>query len=285
MNTSFLRGELFFSAISFLLSSLVVLFLKGMSVFAFVIILGQAHFLLGYLYKLMSPHNQKVAWKRFSVLTPTLLLFATYIYFNQNYLPHLIFVTLIIFVIHFSLDDAKMLGFLERKNKIYLVSLVTLSYLLLFLQKIYFVANVIIVPLLVAIVLLFIFVSIVMWRIRKSRVGQWEYYIVALFNVLFCSMALFVIPLSIYQISGFIILYHYLRWYIHYYGKLKGEELQYFIHISLSVNALFIFLAVMFTLLHSRGFLVTIFHPVYFYTWTLIHIFVTFNYNEVKLSR
>lgn len=260
---------------------LVTFLLDTKSIFIFVVIFGHAHFLLGYLYKIFSKNNQRVSFLRFIILAPIFFLLGSFVYFQENSLPYLIFLTLFIFTLHLAIDDTKIFGFENNEEKVVPIFFITGSYSLLFYHQLFFLSDF---SIRIIFGLVIVLAVVLGFRVLKS-VAVFKKLppesVMIIFGLV-PLISLFLPNTTIYGISGFIILYHYIRWYVYYYTKLQREERVYFVNLSVAVNALFMLLAVIYALSGVHSSLVVLFHPAYFYAWTLIHIFVSFNYSDIK---
>ncbi len=92
-----------------------------------------------------------------------------------------------------------------------------------------------------------------------------------------------IVDVSIYKIAGFIILFHYARWYLYYFKKFTDYEKTYYARAVIICNALSITGFFLYTQFNIFEFLFVIYSPLFFYYWTLMHIFLTMRKTDFKM--
>lgn len=88
--------------------------------------------------------------------------------------------------------------------------------------------------------------------------------------------AMLVIPwiLSIEVMLGFIVLFHYARWYTHFYFRLRthAERFREYVRDVVVINGFIVALFAVFVASSRSTILVYMFAPTYFYAWTILHV-------------
>lgn len=269
--------------ISTILSLALVILIPDMQLLSLLILLGQAHFFIAYFYSNKAGKIDSAYIRRFSTYFVIFFTLSVYILTVQTSLfPVFVLFTLILFVIHYVNDEFKLSNF-TSDNQILLTSSIAFFFLPTIYNKLLHntpVVNWISVAtgtlLLVA----------YFWKntdALKKILSDIQVLVFVCLNVVAITMLNNMNNVSIVQISGFIILFHYIRWYIYYFYRLSGKEREFYLQVIFSIHILILSMFVLYTLDVHNVLLVYFFHPVFFYMWTTIHILVSIRPNDYKL--
>ena len=257
--------------------------LSDTKILAAIIFFGQGHFLLSYVYANISG---KINTSFFKVFVPlTLILGVLCFLFQDNYLFYsiLLFISSVLFTAHYCNDEFKIAGFGGLQNKLLLVMPVVLSFSAVFISRLFhvdkLVSSAIALP-----SFIFFFIFIKYYKkdpVQKLSKGFLFFYISNLFIPL---IVLWYENISASQVLGFIIFFHYSRWYFFYFRKFEGKALTVYLDMVIWVNVL-IFLTFFEYLLAPRsGILYLFYSPLFFYAWTIIHILVFLRKSDYTLT-
>jgi hypothetical protein len=272
--------------VSLLLTSLALFLGDRLSVLTLFIVLGQGHFFSTYFFQFKSG---KITKKYLAVYAFAALVLG--VVFLGTIRPEILVVTTsIYFVIHFMRDEIHHLETQKNRSAGLNILPVILGYtgILLSLKVVDFTPYLLtmrfdggIFPgaalyfMLMALGV-FLYKAYSDWKdgsVTNPRNGYFHACSLALFAVYLSG-----IPLYAEQVMGFIILYHYSNWYLHYYFKLKTQPvrqktyLRDVILVNLFTLALYYFTARSNLMPVPDGF---IFMPYFFYIWTLLHLVAT----------
>ncbi len=261
---------------------LVIFFVQQKTLLFFVIIFGQAHFIIAYFYRNKAGKIDGSYLKMFSYVSVIVGLLAFFVYKNVYFFPYWIFFTLIIFVTHYILDEFKLNeGEVILNNRILAVGAAVFSFTALFIKKIFDISNININFLLFSASLLLL-ISFLATN-KKSIFKFTKELNITLFFLLLNIVTPFTLLLfskvTIIHISAFIILYHYIRWYVYYYQKFElsdnCQELYFYLDTVMWIHAFVFMLYVQYSISPNAGVLHYIFTPLFFYGWTIIHIIMS----------
>ena len=237
------------------------------------VLFGQAHFLITYIYtqKARGIDRRYIAklCALLLILTPLCFLVVRY----RNLLPWLILCTATLFVIHYINDEFKIAGIKDFQYKGLALLSITLSYIMAFTSKL-FVAERPLLPVLCTISLA-LFLLFTYFFFHHKQQGTTSTFLFLLANVLVPSVLAFTNTLSVQQLLGFIVLFHYVRWYLYYFQKFTGEELTYYWDMILWCHIFVTIVFVQFILAPHTGIPPLFFSPTFFYGWTIIHILLS----------
>jgi len=277
-----------FDRISFLVSALAaflyVYLLPGDVVLRSVIVFGQAHFLISYIYRNKSGKIDKTYLLKFLLLCVFLGFTCAYIYFHLAWFPVIIFVTLMTFVLHYFFDELKISN-LDIDNKLFGALAAFFAFASIFLRMIFHVGPTVLYLCCVLSAFFSVLFTYFLFSKTENRFGQLKVFLFFLLNVSVPIYLTFNGGVDILKISGFIILFHYIRWYLRYFERFRGTaELDlYFDFIILS--HIFVILAFFeYVLSPNVGILYGFYSPLYFYAWTLIHIILSIRKEDYKLA-
>lgn len=285
-------NPIFLQVASIIFLFLVLFSVPVYTIIPMVIVFGQAHFIIAYIYSaIVKKINSSYAlkWMLYVILFGTLamLSLAYSSSSNINTLAVWIDFTLFIFVIHYTLDEFKLNGFDAEMKHRYLAGLgVAFAFLGVIVTKLWnFPPNIYSVSTLIpAIILIALFFKI---NSPKKFLGTQSGIAVILFialNLIIPTLTLLTPSITIYHISGFIVIYHYIRWYIFYFNRFSSNKayLEYYLDIILWVHFLIFILYFQYRLAPFAGFLFYFFHPAYFYAWTMVHICLAIRKEDYK---
>jgi len=257
--------------ISFMASFLVVLFYiifaSDREIVALFVVLGQAHFLLTYLYQARAG---KIGWK-YLVLYALALSSLFVIASGSNDPRSWTFVLAgSVFAVHFFVDEMMMHELpLTRERKLLGAAFIFLYSALLF-RGAYDVSF----PLVSCAIAVGLVAPITLQRLRERSIRVPDmFFLGSIFVLLF----VFLVPWSVSLASalGFIILFHYARWYLFMFFRFLMEDgrprLYGYVRDVVAVNAV----AMAGYGLYRVGgitMLRYVFDPTYFYIWTIMHV-------------
>jgi hypothetical protein len=272
---TFFRDPTFFVP-SLLITILFVLVLSPKSLFIFMILLGQGHFMLAYLYK----HFAGRLERRDLVMLLGLILLVgcgcfAVVYFPFLF-PYLIFLTLIIFIFHSTLDEMKIFEIGDRGLRQRILFSSVILYVPLLMAYLFNIGKGVTIPLLIISALLTVSMLSSKLKVIQGKV----FFCVFLAISFFIPVILTLFPvISLYTLSGGIILYHYVRWYLYYFTKTNDKKT--YVPIVLWVNISVFLLGIIHNLSPGVLHLYLLFDPVFFYGWTIVHIVATFSMREI----
>ena len=95
--------------------------------------------------------------------------------------------------------------------------------------------------------------------------------------------------LDMLAVSSFIIIFHYIRWYIFYYEKFAilpdKKDLHYYFDVILWMHVFVLSLFILYSMDTKIGLLYVVFHPLYFYSWTCIHILLSVRLEDFNFKK
>lgn len=254
--------------VSFLLALVSVVLLDPYQVTIAFIVLGQGHFLLTYLYQ----------WKAGKVGITYLSLYALALCalwagfaFIPDPLSWSYLIAGTIFSIHFFVDEMhinKMALSLEQK-------LVGFAFVLMYSGLLFDALYAFEAPLLLSALAFVACLPLAIEKIRARSISGAEMFFFGSILVL-AALLYSQISIHITLALGFIILFHYVRWYLFYFFRFIEEEgrsrfRRYLIDVGVT-NALVIALFVGYFYLPQLAFLRFLFRPEYFFAWTILHV-------------
>lgn len=277
-----------FGKISFVICALAALLyvylLPGDVVLRSVIVFGQAHFLIAYIYRNKVGRIDKPYIFKFLALTISLGLACAYIYFHLAWFPLLIFVTLTAFVLHYFLDEIKISG-LETQNRLFGALAAFFAFCSILLRLIFSVHGTILYLCCVLAAFFSVLFTYYLFSEKKDRQTQIQVFIFFILNIIVPTYLAFYGGVDIFKISGFIILFHYLRWYLRYAERFyKTPEFDLYFDFVIWIHIFIILTFFQYVLSPDVGILYGFFSPLYFYAWTLIHIILSVRKNDYVLS-
>lgn len=240
------------------------------------ICMGQAHFFMTYLYQYKSNKFDRLYLLKAALFI--MILITYYLFFlNDVYIMKF---TSVLFVFHFIFDEFYLDRQVLQLNQIYKVVPILLSYFVFIFGS----KGEYIIIVKIGAVLSVLYYTLMVFSEKKYHVSQNVYLLI--YSIL-CVSSIFSDWISIKNNAMFfIVIVHYLNWYSFNYSKFKNSKkaLSYYFVSAILVNLVFGLLWVGF---YFYSFevpqLVLIFSPTCFYLWTLLHLFVTFRPNDIKL--
>ncbi len=247
-----------------------------------VIVFGQAHFLISYFYKYKKGGLDNNFLYRFLYLFVILSLLSFFIFKNIDLLNFWMIVTLSIFVVHYFNDEFKLAGLEETRNKIFATASVFFSFLSLFLNKIFHV-DIFYSFILSLFSVLFSAYFLKDFNKLNNNKNKYLFSLFYFLNIIIPFILIFNKNVLNHHVASFIIFFHYLRWYLFYAFKFKKSELSSYLNHVLYFN---IFVLIIFFLYSEFGFkfLYFMFSPVFFYGWTLLHIFLFIRKSDYSIN-
>lgn len=240
------------------------------------IFLGQAHFFLTYLYQYKNKKINRNYLIKFTVFFFILLAFY-FIFLNGIFL---IKFTSGLFVFHFLLDEFYLDNNELNKAQVFKILPILFSYLVFIFndcfEEIYIFKILAIMSL-----LYFLFLTVVKNKMFMLNDVYLVFYSLVIVSSIFSNWLL-IKENSMF----FIVVLHYFNWYSYNYFKLRNNIIilkKYIVNVLL-VNAVtgVLFIDYFFIGI-GLPFLFLFFSPTFFYLWTLMHLFVTFRFNDIKV--
>lgn len=266
------------------LSLLSVALFSDSQILNLLIILGQAHFLISYFYMHKVGKLDVAFQKKIVSLAVVISGLCIYVYNHQEYLNLLAFLTGVLFVFHYYNDEIKVQG--VQHYYFILGSLASMvAFSGVYANKLFGITYPLVYIAGVISLLLFFYFLYVLMKNRENMKSKTLFYLL-FFTFLNCTIPTLLISVpsvSGYQIFGFIILFHYFRWYIYYADFLKDDtqSLYFYIKTIFSIHFLVIALYVQYTLLKYDSYLIYIFAPIFFYGWTVMHILLSIRKGDI----
>jgi hypothetical protein len=184
-----------------------------------------------------------------------------------------------IFVLHYFYDELKILGIFPNRKTFVIFLPVAISFFVSYLVKYFDYQFVSFYPFLFLAGAMF--VTGFKWIMQDVHNGVERKIFLFFYTTNFLT-PLVCIPFQVIdmvKISGFIILFHYTRWYLYYFDKFKKmpdkKFLEEYLEIVFWINLLVVILFVLYSLSPKAGFLALLFNPLFFYGWTCLHIFMS----------
>ncbi len=245
------------------------------------IVFGQAHFLLAYLYTKKAGKFNRTYVAKFLFLLIVVGLTSFIIPRNDLY-----FITIagLIFVFHYINDEFKLGALGSLRNKLLLTTAVALAFTSLFLVKMFSSSVGLVYVMGVGALFfaaLFAREMVVQKAITRQNAAPLLFF---LLNIAAPVYLVFNENISVIQVLGFIILFHYIRWYIYYLQKFKGAELAFYLRAVALCNIFVLLVALEYMFAGYSGLLYVFFDPNFFYGWTVIHVFLSVRREDYTLT-
>lgn len=269
--TSAMFPSALWNPLSFIASFLIVLFYimfaSDSEIIGMFVVLGQAHFFLTYLYQARAG---KIGWTYLVLYVIAVSALFGAAAYSGDARAWTFVLAGSIFAVHFFADEMMMHSMpLTRSRKMLGASFVILyggllvreAYEIEMSPIVYLVAGVGVVPL-------------VLERLRERSIQIPDMFMLSGIVVLFC---IFLVPWSVSLASalGFIILFHYARWYLfmffRFYTEAGKPRLYGYVRDIVLMNALAMAAYATYRL-GGIEFLRYLFNPTYFYIWTVLHV-------------
>lgn len=258
-----------------------ILLLTDKALLYAVIFFGQAHFLITYIYTNKAKKIDAHYTIKFFGLVATLGLICFFVVKHREYLPWFIVFTSVVFVLHYLSDEFKISNTKEIRYRWLALTSLTLSYSSAFISKLFSAEQSVLYTLCILSILLFLFFSYHTLRQKKTNVIP--IFLFLLGNVIVSNALAFTEQVSVQQLLGFIILFHYIRWYIYYFQRFSGESLVFYLDIVLWSHIFVTLTFFQFILAPLTGILFIFFTPTFFYGWTTIHILLSMRKSDYSL--
>ncbi len=254
-----------------------------------IIIFGQAHFIVAYFYKNKSGKLDKKYINNFLYFLVLLFIPTYFIGLNIVYVNYFIVFTTLIFVLHYFYDELKIFNFQDDNFKNIAALAVFLSFTTIFTMMVFELKSILyLTPVIFLIILLF---GMLNFKLIKrdfdfSKLENLSIYLFTALNI-FVPLLLLFTDIGVLKITGFIIIFHYLRWYFFYFDRFNSledkKELNFYLDVVFWVHIFVIILFVIYSIDAKRGFLFLLFGPIFFYTWTLLHIVLSIRKDDYPL--
>ncbi len=270
-----------YSIFSLLLTSVILYFWKNSSVpieYSF-IILGQAHFLLGYyyLYKKRGFSFKKVMLYMFLMGPIFLLLQRDILNFNE-----LAIVAGTLFVLHALMDEFHLRGVTIVKKHIPALIAFTIPWTCLLIEGYYDISHITLLATAFLPFILLVTYSVFIFFTEKELVGKTIMLACATGSVFLFLGTPFLATLPIEVLFAVIVTYHISFWHIYSFKK-EAYSPRYLLHIAISsIPLFFIFFWKEQSVVGEINTLLL--SPFFYFVWAIIHILVTFRYyNQIGI--
>ena len=254
-----------------LFATIAVVLFSPPNIVRFFIMLGQSHFLLAYLYQ----------WRAGKMTTPYLSLyvvlatafFYTGIFFGFS--SWLVVFTGTLFAAHFFIDEFRMAQLPFSVGRIFVGAAFIVPFFAI-LANSFIDFNALFETFFISVLFLCIGVVLVSLQHPWTRT---DFFLVIAAGVSFFLLSM---PPAPEYVLGFIILFHYIRWYFYYFFCLEHDPSRrrtYIQHVTLfniAVFVLYFIYGFSFFKWNNTGFLEYFFDPNCFYLWTVLHILFSY---------
>lgn len=249
-----------------------VLFLPITVVVSLFIVFGQGHFIGSYIYQFIAG---RLEWWRM-ILYAMLFILLWAVFISTKNFDALLALTAVVFSAHFVWDSSRILGSRELIPAIITRLPIFVLFSSFIVEKIYG-TPLILGALLFSTLLLSVYTFCIAFDVFKYDIsdslfigGALGFFGLITLNSNFSAWSLF----------GFIIIYHYLQWYVFYwkrYAAVGKARSRIYIRNILIANVVVISAFFLWKIDSTNDiFLFFFFEPEYFYIWTLVHIASSF---------
>lgn len=263
--------------VALLASLLSVIILSPQNIVTVFIVLGQAHFIISYIYQ----------WRAGKIGIKFVLLYAlavsflgTLILFAPDKDSLFLVLAGIVFSIHFFIDEF----YVAHTKFTFERTLIGVGFVLLYgsllFKEGYGLDFGIFLPLLAV----FVGLPFIKKAIESKKISASEMLIITSSAVLILINVMDV-KISIEAMLGFIILFHYVRWYIFYiFRSIEAGKalLRQYIYIVLLVNVVVVGAYFVYTITSFAPSLSYVFDQTYFFAWTILHILFSANFERLS---
>ena len=272
------QWNIFGFMVSFLVAIGVVALLSSNAVLYTFVVLGQAHFVITYLYQAKAG---KIGWKYIAlyILAAGLLVYSLAT-LSQPQLWTLM-IAGSIFAVHFFVDEMFINGVKLTNESRLLGGAFIFLYAALLLRAAYGVDQ----PLGIGALAFAACTPLLYKKMRSRTVSTPEMFflccVVILLFILFVPVAI-----SVTSALGFIILLHYMRWYLYYFFRFgtapDTSRFRRYIVDVLFINAVVLTCFLAYLYVPQFSVLVFVFGPAYFYGWTILHVLFSIRISQKR---
>ncbi|MBP9757050.1 MAG: hypothetical protein KBD06_00460 [Candidatus Pacebacteria bacterium] len=278
------RIDLWCLIVSIIASLLYVIYLPNDVLLRSVIAFGQAHFLISYIYRLKSGKMDRSYITNFLLLTIGIGLVLAYVYAHTAWFPLVIFVTLTVFVLHYFMDEL-LITRVPAKNPVFGAIAAFLAFAAVLAQMLFGTGPAILYALTGLTAFFSLFFVYYLFSEEGDRITQTQVLIFFLLNIGVPLYFAYYGGSNVYQLSAFIIMFHYIRWYLLYFVKLYGTpELRIFLDFVTWVHVLVIVTFFQYSLAPGVSFGYLFYSPLFFYGWTLVHIILSIRKKDYQIA-
>lgn len=278
------RIDLLCLLISSIAAFLYVIYFPSDVLLRSIIAFGQAHFLISYIYRIKSGKFDRTYATNFLLLTIGLGLVLTYVYWHNQFFPLVIFVTLTVFVLHYFLDEL-LIAKVPAKNPIFGALAAFFAFSAVFARMLFMAGPAVIYTCAALAAVCSLFFIYYLFADEADRLMQVQILVFFLLNVGVPLYFAFYGGSNMYQISAFIIMFHYIRWYLLYFVKLYGTaELKVFLDFVLWIHIFVIITFFQYALSPGVSIGYAFYSPLFFYGWTLVHIILSIRKKDYAIA-
>jgi hypothetical protein len=281
--TQFINAQMLWVTLG--ITAIFVSFLSEMAALTAVVVFGQAHFFISYFYTHKGGKMTAKYLKKFFATIFLVFACALYVFTHPQYFNLWIYITMMAFVVHYFFDEYKLQATEAVVSKYIAVSGLLVLYGYVFGVKLF--DTQLSMPVLVSFFSVTV-AAVMVWysRQRSPRSFLLQTVIFFLLHISFLLVASISSEINEYHISALIVLHHYIRWYVYYYDIFSKHDhvgLERYIDVILLFHLFVFVLYYQYTLNPSAGFVQFLFNPVFFYAWTLVHIYMSVRPSDYRL--
>lgn len=281
--TQFINAQMLWVTLG--ITAIFVSFLSEMAALTAVVVFGQAHFFISYFYTHKGGKMTPKYLKKFFTTFFLVFACALYVFTHPQYFNLWIYITMMAFVVHYFFDEYKLQATEAVVSKYIAVSGLLVLYGYVFGVKLFDAQ--LSMPVLVSFFSISV-AAVIVWylRQRSPRSFLLQTVIFFLLHISFLLVASISSEINEYHISALIVLHHYIRWYAYYYDIFSKHDhvgLERYIDVILLFHLFVFVLYYQYTLNPSAGFVQFLFNPVFFYAWTLVHIYMSVRPSDYRL--
>lgn len=281
--TQFINAQMLWVTLG--ITAMFVSFLSEMAALTAVVVFGQAHFFISYFYTHKAGKMTARYFKKLFAAVFVVFASALYVFTHPQHFNLWIYITMMAFVVHYFFDEYKLQATQEVVSKYIAVSGLLILYGYVFGVKLF--DTQLSIPALITFSGISV-AAVILWYSRQRGDKKFLPQTVIFFVLHICFLLVASVSSEIneYHISAFIVLHHYVRWYVHYYdifSKYDHIALEKYIDVILLFHLFVFVLYYQYTLNPSVGFVQFLFNPVFFYAWTLVHIYMSVRPSDYRL--
>ena len=270
--------------ISIVLAFFVTYFLSDRFIIYAFIVFGQAHTLISYVYTYKSGklnHTYLVKMFVFLIAIVGLYFLASFPSHGSKFPILFILLVLFLFTLHYVYDEIKIGTTTLFTSKILGSLAVSCVFLSFFLTTLY--PHPFRIAVSIFVLLAIVFACVFVYKNRETFQKEYVFWLFFFGNFFIPLYLLIYGGASRDQVVGFIVFFHYIRWYLHYLYVLKDEVRTTYIQNIILCNGICLALFFLFYFYRPFSFLYIFFSPLFFYGWTMLHIFLSARKNDFTL--
>lgn len=270
-----------------LVTLLIVCTLSDPQLLCAIIVFGQGHFFITYLYQYKYKKIDKKYVSIFMILSLLVFPLVYNLYYeNHQFINYFILFVGTLFVFHYYNDELFIQLGINADKKLLAIIPIILSYFTVFSVILFGVDYHKLIPLIIISLTLFALYIYKTFKATKNRSAS--ILLFTTFNVIAPIFLSINSIASLEQVFGYIIIFHYIRWYIYYIQRYSIDEKNY-TEYTKSVFRINLFVLSLFLIyIATSGYVLFLFlfNPLFFYGWTVLHIMMSLrkdSFNSYRL--